>query len=304
MILQFGKRQHLVGQCQQMLSLLLHNPEIPFLLFRLSVQTPAFQNLRSHQDGAQRCLHVVNHGIREILPHLGNLVLTDNNPYLIHDTDNDQRHNQHRGNQQQRHTLENHPIRIQNHPLQITSMCHVESYRLRFQIFLPLQLCLRRGCLQHIPQRIRHTSRHLGRDTDRVQQVGINGIQTMQGHVHLERIQHPFLQGDKDCRFDELARFRSGRLQRIAILHLLFQFKLISIRGILLPIQLLPEAHPTESFLKRRVLEELMTLPHDILPCQLVSIDQPDILQFDNRNQSHYRNPANVFHLHNRIFFT
>ena len=99
MILQLWKRQYLVGQRQQMLSFLFHNTKITFFLFRLSVQTSAFPESPSHQDGTQWSLHIVNHGIREVPPHLGYLVLPDNDTNLIHNTDNDQYHNQHRGNQ-------------------------------------------------------------------------------------------------------------------------------------------------------------------------------------------------------------
>ena len=150
MILQLGKRQHLVGQRQQMLSFLFHNTKITFLLFRLSVQTSAFQNLRSHQDGTQWSLHIVNHGIRKVLPHLGYLILPDNDTNLIHNTDNDQYHNQHRGNQQQSHTLENHPVRIQNHPLQIASICLINRHQPCSQVFLSFQFCLWRRCPQYI----------------------------------------------------------------------------------------------------------------------------------------------------------
>jgi len=125
----------------------------------------------------------------------------------------------------------------------------------------------------------------------------------MQGHIHLERIRYPFLYGDEHSRFNKLTCFRSWSLSLI-ILHVLIQVKPIRVRGILLPMQLFPKAHPIKSLLKCRILKKLMALPHDVLTGQLVSVDQPDILQFDNRNQSHYRNPANVFHLHKRIFFT
>lgn len=111
-LLQFGDGQNLFGQGQQVGAFFVQNGEILFLQFGVLVQQAAFQRVSGHGNSGDGRFHVMYHGIREVLPQAGYLVLSDNNPYLIDDTSGHEYQQQGCGHQQDTHLSESNPIRI------------------------------------------------------------------------------------------------------------------------------------------------------------------------------------------------
>ena len=85
-LLQLGDGQNLFGQAEQVGALFVQDGEVLFLQFGVLVQQAAFQCMPGHGDGGDGRLHVVDHGVGEVLPQAGYPVLADDDAHLIDDT--------------------------------------------------------------------------------------------------------------------------------------------------------------------------------------------------------------------------
>ena len=63
MVLQFGYGQHFICKGKQMVCLVFGNVEIFVLHFLPVVKLTASEELQCHDDGRERCFHVVYHGV-------------------------------------------------------------------------------------------------------------------------------------------------------------------------------------------------------------------------------------------------
>ena len=84
---QFGNSQDLVSECHQMLCLFFQYVKKFFFLFRHFIQLATAENTGSHQDRTERCFHIVDHGIGEIFPYPGDLVLSLDDINLLPNAD-------------------------------------------------------------------------------------------------------------------------------------------------------------------------------------------------------------------------
>ena len=98
-MLHLREGQYAVGQVEQVQSFFLQQFEVLALVFGLSVQATATQIPRRHQNGADRRLHVVHHGVGEVLAHLRQLVLTTDGVYLFGNAISQQQEAHHRTQQ-------------------------------------------------------------------------------------------------------------------------------------------------------------------------------------------------------------
>ena len=88
-----------VGQVQQMQALPLQQVEVLALAFGLVVQAATAQVPRRHQQGADGCLHVVHHGVGEVLTHLRQFILPLDDVHLLEDAESQQEEACHRAQQ-------------------------------------------------------------------------------------------------------------------------------------------------------------------------------------------------------------
>ena len=113
-LLQLGDGQNLFGQAEQVGTLFVQDGEVLFLQFGVPVQQAAFQCMPGHGDGGDGRLHVVDHGVGEVLPQAGYPVLADDDAHLIDDASGHEDQQQGGGYEQDTHLPEGNPIRVQD----------------------------------------------------------------------------------------------------------------------------------------------------------------------------------------------
>lgn len=113
-LLQLGDGQNFLGQIEQVGTLFVQDGEILFLQFGIPVQQTAFQRMSGHGDGGDGRLHVVNHGVGEVLPQAGYPVLANDDAYLIDDASGHEYQQQGGSYEQDAHLPEGNPIRVQD----------------------------------------------------------------------------------------------------------------------------------------------------------------------------------------------
>ena len=284
-VLQFGERQHLVGQADEVLALLAQDAEILRPLLGLAVEPSGLEDARAHHDGAERRLHVVYHRVREVLAQLRHLVLPQDDAHLPHHAHHRHGDNQHRGYQHQRHAPRDDPVGVGDDALHEACLIEVEHQRVGLQDALPMQL-FPHGRTEHPPRGVGDARSHLGTDTGGVEHVGVNRIEHGERHVLVYFRINIILQAGMDARHQPPVRHvpedGSGGV------HLEFHRQ----RGVFAEFPLLVYRHPVERLFQRSIAEHLVRLHPQAFPRQPVAVRQPHVLQLRYRQQGDEGYPA------------
>ena len=90
MVLQSGEGENLIGKVEQLRSLILRYAHVLLLQFLLAIELTTPQAAQAHDDAAERCLHVVYHGIGEVLAQAGYHILLTDETHLLQDAPDNQ----------------------------------------------------------------------------------------------------------------------------------------------------------------------------------------------------------------------
>lgn len=253
----------------------------------------------------------MDHGIREIFAHLGNLVLAENDTDLVNDTDYDQYHDQYGSQQQQGHVPEDYLIGIGNDTLKKKCFtCICRNFRCPDQTGILQGYPF--GFLYNISGRIQHAGHYIGMDPDGIQQYGVDGIQIMKIDAFPAQGIYPLLEKPLCLRFQQTAQFPlinsgTGHSRRIRGIGFTRHRVIIPFHAetqvhahcSILQSPLLPPLIGTMKNLQQgRIPEQVIALGLHAVARKLISIGQPDILQFYNRYQTHHSNPPDMFRFH------